>query len=160
MKLEKMHYLYLIIFLFITSNITIQVKAQTGNQLDSIINYGLLHVLNSTQEYYLKQFKGERSLSHDYYVFTDRFPPNLEFSSAVKSTGVQFTSLENLSEKQKKEGVFGLLFTGITIHDDNLIISFVDEGIKIEGEKLVESLADGYRFSYKFSCETMKWELK
>ncbi len=125
-----------------------------------MINSGLLHVLNTTQEYFLNQFKGERSLAHDYYIFTDNFQPTFEFSEEVKSTGVNFISINSLTEKQKKEGVFGLLFTGVNIHDNNLILSFVDEGIKIEGEKLVESLADGYRFNYILTCESMRWKLK
>lgn len=133
------------------------VKAQKNNQLENMINESLLQILNEKETYYLERFENKKSLTKDFYIFEEHFPRNFEFSEEIRSIGIKFISINNLSNEQKKKGVFGISFTGVSLNDNLLKLTFISQGAKMRDNTLEVGYSEGFEFYYKYSCELKKW---
>lgn len=146
-------------FFFLTLTFSISCIAQT-NQLDSLINDDLQRIIIDKQKYYNAVWEGNKTIANDYCIFTNNYYRNFEYSNEVISTGIKFIFPGNLTKQQKKQGVYGVAFSGVKLENNKLQLIFVDQGYKLEGKKLICGLADGYSFYYEYSCDLKQWILK
>lgn len=134
-------------------------KGQEVNYLDTMINNGLVHVINAIYGHYPSDQKSSSALKKDRIVFINSFNSSFDVSKEVIETEVNFVNMYELTEQQTKMGVLGISYSGAFLDENRLTLWFCTKSIILKGEILEISIGDGYKFEYEYSCESKKWIL-
>jgi hypothetical protein len=111
----------------------------------------------------VRQGYGLKDTIH-YYICWDGLPADFPYRS-VQQNGT-FFSLYNLSslpgyfKRTLKKGI-KTLFVGINLSNNQFVITIAGRGVKLVGKEYIHiTIGDWGIFTYEYSCEKQKWELK
>ena len=139
--------------------ICFSLKAQ-DNQLNSFILSSLKSYISNDD--HLRKDLG-LTPSNYHYICSDGIPNGFPFDSLQN---IVYGSLENIDglqskfKKQLKKGLF-FMFVDIKLSKNKLVITVSGNIVKLFNKReLSIALSDWGIFTYEYSCENEKWELK
>lgn len=138
-----------------------QFKAQSQNQLDSLINSSIESILIETADFYKTAWKGRKNVKEDFCIYRYNFRSNFEFSEAVLAFNPKILFFDDLREEDQIKGVYGLYFVDAELNGCQIEIIFNQRGYKLEGHRnMIGVSQDIYKFTYQYNCDSGQWELK
>ena len=142
-------------------------SAQEGSQLDKMINESLFSYLNNWADSYSRVCRDCKE--YDIYICLDGYPRNFVFSEEIRNMknlkgmrSVKFVSFMNLSgQKELKRGKwYGVVFPGISLEKNRLIISVTKGSISVTGNnQLKKSFYDWGNYTYEYFPDKQEWIL-
>ena len=123
-----------------------------------MINQSIQGVVKLYENRYIKQNKMKQEEFDKYYIVKDRFPGNFILSDENKKLNQKVLYSEEIPFNELKRGVDYLLFS-MAILDGDIHIYINERRYKINKKIRWSALSHSYRFTYRYSCDTQKWEL-
>ncbi|OPZ99266.1 MAG: hypothetical protein BWY72_00437 [Bacteroidetes bacterium ADurb.Bin416] len=146
-----------ILFLFVL----FQLKGQENNQLDKILVSAIESYITNNKDLARKRMSVQDTSR--YYICMDGLPAGFPFDSVQNVAFFSLNNIDGLANPIKNKLKKGIktLFVGIKISKNQIIITISEQIIRqLKKKKLNIAISDWGIFTYEYSCEKQKWELK
>ncbi|MDI3545638.1 MAG: hypothetical protein PWP68_1055 [Rikenellaceae bacterium] len=135
-------------------------NSQEINQLDSLLDKSLYHIVLDVKDYYEQLDNVKKSIHYNFYIILDNTLYGYDISQDLKKLGVGSSIGEELLKKQNKTDFSGIRIGEIILNGDILIFKFYLASWKFNVNDDLEGIVEkSYKFTYKYSPCTMRWEL-
>ena len=127
-----------------------------------MINHSIQSVVK-IHEGFVKENIMKQEEFDKYYILKDNFLTDFIISDENKNLRQKFVHSCDISSEELKKGIFFLSFGYLDLNDDEIRIYIGKRKLKLEKEAKKKIFSDvsvnGYKFTYKYSCDKQKWEL-
>lgn len=126
------------------------------------------NAIKKSLELYIKEIKiyqsrGIKSSNYfdDLLISIDNFPPNFNFDAVIDDTSINYISLINYkdSEKRLKKGIWLIILNSIILDKNKLRISFAHRYATLKNKDLRLEVTEWAHFTYEYFCAEEKWIL-
>lgn len=138
-----------------------QLKGQEKNQLDKIVISAIKSYIINDKDLVRQRFSLQDT--NHYYICIDGLPADFPCDSIQNATFFSLKNLEGLpnSFKHKLNTGIKTLFVGLKISNNHIIITVTGRGVKRTKKNNISIVTGVWGiFTYEYSCEKQKWELK
>lgn len=138
-----------------------QLKGQENNQLDKIVISAIKSYIISNKDLVKNKFSLQDTSR--YYICMDGLPTDFPYNNVQDATFFSLSNLKGLpnSFKRKLKKGINALFIGLNISNNQIIITVSGRIVKrLKKNNLNIAISGWGIFTYEYSCEKQKWELK
>ena len=122
-----------------------------------MINQSIQDVVKIYEEFVKRNIIKQEEFDK-YYILKDQIPDNFIISDENKNLNQKICQLKEIPFEELKKGITCLLLS-YDFFDDKIKIYITKRNYKIIKKTLNFSLVHVYNFTYKYSCDNLKWEL-
>lgn len=138
-----------------------QLKGQEMNQLNKIVISSIKLYIIDGKDLVRQRFSLQDTSC--YYICMDGLPADFPYDSVQNATFFSLKNIEGVPSflKYKLKKGIKTLFIGLKISNNQIIITVTGRGVKRTKKNNISILTGDWGvFTYEYSCEKQKWELK
>jgi len=141
--------------------VVFQLKGQENNQLNKIVISAIKSYTTNNKDLVRNKFSLQDTSR--YYICMDGLPADFPYDNVQYATFFSLSNLKGLPDSFKRKLKKGInaLFIGLNISNNQIIITISGRIVKrLKKNNLNIAISHWGTFTYEYSCEKQKWELK